>query len=142
MLAKIYPNITDGCMFKIDKLGSKLCNDCGHITNNDGVCIDWSLHLVDSSSAQTISEMLHQFVDLRKEYLEKYRYVYGCQELNTKAKAVCVTQLSDARIIQLKMFKYTDRIGKKCIPNMIIDEEISPGLFIMSENSLIIDIIH
>ena len=54
LLAKIYPNINDDCMFKINKLESTLCNDCGHTTNNDGVCIDWSLHLEDSSNLQTI----------------------------------------------------------------------------------------
>ena len=45
LLAKIYPDINDDCMFKINKLESTLCNDCGHTSNNDGVCIDWSLHL-------------------------------------------------------------------------------------------------
>ena len=40
LLAKIYPNINDDCMFKINKLDSTLCNDCGHTANNDGVCID------------------------------------------------------------------------------------------------------
>ena len=54
LLAKIYPNINDDCMFKINKLESTLCNDCGHTTNNDGVCIDWSLHLEYSSNLQTI----------------------------------------------------------------------------------------
>ena len=39
LLSKIYPNFNDDCMFKIDKLGSALCNDCGHTTNNDGVCM-------------------------------------------------------------------------------------------------------
>ena len=47
-------------MFKTDKLESTLCNDYGHFANNDGVCIDWSLHLGDSdSNIQTISGMLH-----------------------------------------------------------------------------------
>ena len=32
LLAKIYPNINDECMFKINKLESILCNDCGHTT--------------------------------------------------------------------------------------------------------------
>ena len=27
------------CMFKINKLESTLCNDCGHTANNDGVCV-------------------------------------------------------------------------------------------------------
>ena len=56
--AKLYPNINDDCMFKISKLDSTLCNDCGHTTNSDGVCIDWSLHLEDSSIVQTINEIL------------------------------------------------------------------------------------
>ena len=37
-------------MFKTNKLESTLCNDCGHTTNNDDVCIDWSLHLEDSGN--------------------------------------------------------------------------------------------
>ena len=40
LLAKIYPSINEDCMFKIDKLESTLCNDCGRTSNNDGVCID------------------------------------------------------------------------------------------------------
>lgn len=56
---------------KNDKLESTLCNDCGHITSNNGVCIDWSLHLVNSSNVQTIRGMLHQLMDPRGEYLEK-----------------------------------------------------------------------
>ena len=35
LLAKIYPNISDGSMFKINKSESALCNGCGHSTNND-----------------------------------------------------------------------------------------------------------
>ena len=44
LLAESYPNISDGCMFKINKLEPTLSNDCGLTTNNDGLCIDWSLH--------------------------------------------------------------------------------------------------
>ena len=79
LLAKIYPNINDDGMFKINKLESTLCNDCGHTTNNHGVCFDWSLHLEDSSNLQTISGMLHQLMDPRGEYIENYRCVDGCQ---------------------------------------------------------------
>ena len=39
LYAKICPNVNDDCMFKINKLESTLCNDCGHTTNSDGVCI-------------------------------------------------------------------------------------------------------
>ena len=35
LLAKIYPNINDDCMFKIGKLELTLCNDCGHTVDND-----------------------------------------------------------------------------------------------------------
>ena len=31
VLANIYPNINNDCMFKINKQDSTLCNDCGHI---------------------------------------------------------------------------------------------------------------
>ena len=44
-----------------------LCNDCGHTTNNNGVCIDWSLHLEDSN-IQKISAMLHQLMDPKGQY--------------------------------------------------------------------------
>ena len=115
-LQKIYLNINDGCMFKIDKLDSTLCNDCGHATNNDGVCIDWSLHIQDSSNIQTITGMLHQLMDSRGEFLENYRCPDECQNLNTSTKAVYVTQLSDALIIQLNIFKYSDGICKKVVP--------------------------
>ena len=64
--AKMYPNINDNCMFKSDKLESTLCNDCGHIKNNDSVCIDWSLQVEDSSNIQTVSGMLHQLMNPRE----------------------------------------------------------------------------
>ena len=64
--------------------------------------------------------MLHQLVDLRGEYLENYR----CDGLNTSTKAVYVTQLPGALIIQLNIFKYIGGINKKVIPNLSIDEEI------------------
>ena len=125
-VAKIYPNINDDSIFKINKLDSTLFNDCCHTTNNDGgVCTDWSLHLEDSSNIQTISGMLHQLMDRRGEYLENYRCVDGCQKLNTSTKVVYVTQLSDAFIIQLNIFKYIAGISKTFIPNLSIDEEIS-----------------
>ena len=125
LLAKIYPNINDDCMFKINKLESTLCNDCGHTTNNDGVCIDWFLHLEDSSDVQTISGMLHQLMDPKGEYLENYRCVDRCQKLNTSAKVAHVTKLSDALIIQLNIFQYIDGISENFIPNLSIDKEIS-----------------
>ena len=72
--SKIYLNINDDWMFKINKLESALCNNCGHTTNNNDVFIDMSLHLEDSSNVQTISGTLHQLMDLREEYLENYRF--------------------------------------------------------------------
>ena len=36
---KFNPFNNDDCMFKIDKLKPGLCNDCDHISKNDGVCI-------------------------------------------------------------------------------------------------------
>ena len=73
LLLNIYPNINDDCMLKIDKVASALCNKCGHTASTNGVCINISLHLEDSSNAQTISGMLHQLMDPRGEYLENYR---------------------------------------------------------------------
>ena len=121
VLTKINPNIIGDCMFEIDRLESALCSD--HTANNDRVCIDWSLHLEDSSNIQTVSGMLHQLMDPRGEYLENYRCADGCQKLNTSKNAVYVTQLSNALIIQLNIFKYSDGISK-VIPNLNIDEEI------------------
>ena len=57
LLANSYPNSNDDCMLKINKLGSTFFNDCGHTINNDGVCIDWSLHLEDISNVQAIRWM-------------------------------------------------------------------------------------
>ena len=65
LLSNIYPNINDDCMFKIDRLESILCNKCGHTANINGVCIDTSLHLEDSSNVQAISGLLHQLMDPR-----------------------------------------------------------------------------
>ena len=124
-VAKMYLYINDDWMFKINKLESTLCNDCGHTTNNDDVCIDWSLHLENSSNFQTISGILHQLMDPRGEYLENYRCVDRCQKLNTSIKTVYAMQLSDAPIIQLNIFKYIDVMSKKFISNLTIDEEIS-----------------
>ena len=59
--------------------------------------------------------MLHQLMDPRREYLENYRCANGCQKLNTSTKAVYVTQLSDALIIQLNIFKYSGGISKKVL---------------------------
>ena len=112
-------------MFQVNKLESTLCNDCDHTTNNDGACIDWSLHLEDSSNVQTISGMLHQLMYPRGEYLENYRCGDGYQKLNTSANGVYVMKLSHALIIHLNIFKYIDDISKKFIPNLSIDEEIS-----------------
>ena len=69
--------------------------------------------------------MLHQLMDPRGEYLENYRCVDGCQKLNTSTKAVYVTKLPDALIMQLNICKYIDGISKKFIPNLSNDEEIS-----------------
>ena len=44
--------------------------------------------------------------------------------MNTLTKAVYVTHLSDAQIIQLNIFKYSDIISKKVFPNLSIDKEI------------------
>ena len=60
LLEKIYPNVNDECIFKIDKLESTICNDCDHAANNDGICTDWSLH---SDNSSTIRRMLHQLMD-------------------------------------------------------------------------------
>ena len=56
---------------KLMNFESALCNDCGHTKNNDGVCIDWSLYLDNSSNHQTIRGLLHQLmVEIRGEFLE------------------------------------------------------------------------
>ena len=68
--------------------------------------------------------MLYQLMDPKGEYLENYRCVDGCQKWNKSTKAVNVTQLSAALIIQLKIFKYINGISKKLIPNLSIDDEI------------------
>ena len=44
--------------------------------------------------------------------------------INTLTKAGYVTQLSDALIIQLNIFKYIDVITKKVLCNLSVNEEI------------------
>ena len=70
-------------------------------------------------------------MDPRGEFLENYRCVDGCQEINISTKAVYVSQLSDALVIQLNIFKYVDVISKKVIPNF--DDGIS-----LSENTMLL----
>ena len=56
---------------KLMNFESALCNDCGHTKNDDGVWIDWSLYLDNSSNDQTIRGMLDQLmVEVRGEFLE------------------------------------------------------------------------
>ena len=45
--------------------------------------------------------------------------------MNTSTKVVYVTQLSDALIIQLNIFKCINDISKRFIPNLSIGDEIS-----------------
>ena len=71
-----------------------------------------------------MSGMLQQLMDPKGEYLENYRCVDGCQKRNKSTKAVYVTQLSAALIIQLNIFKYIDGISEKFIPNLSINEEV------------------
>ena len=52
------------------RLESTVCNNCGHTANKNGICIDTSLHLEDSSNVQIISGMLHQLMNPRGEYLK------------------------------------------------------------------------
>ena len=77
--------------------------------------------------------MLHQLMDPRGEFLENYRCVDGCQKINISTKAVYVSQLSDALVIQLNIFKYVDVISKKVIPNLSINDGIS-----LSENTMLL----
>ena len=111
--------------------------------------IDWCLHLEDLSTIQTISGMLHQLMDPRGEYLENYIFADVCQKLNASTKAVYVTHLYDALIIQLNIFKYSVGISKRVVLNWSINKESllwGNGMVLsgvnMRENSLIADIKH
>ena len=66
--------------------------------------------------------MLHQLMDPRGEYLENYRFADGCQKLNAATKVVYVTQLSDALIIQLNIFKCGVGISKKVFSEIFLWE--------------------
>ena len=126
LLEKIYPVINDDCMFKVAILESTLCvsNDCDHTINKEDTCIDWSLNIEDSSNLQTISGILNELMDANGRHLQDYR-CDRCNRKDSSTRAICVTQLSDALIIQLNIFKFIDGISKKVIPNLNIDEEIS-----------------
>ena len=110
LLATPYPNINDDCMFKIKQ-------------RKHFVMIVVTLQIM--MMYVMTGGMLHQLMDPRGEYLENYRCVDRCQKLNTSTKAVYVTKLPDALIMQLSICKYIDGISKKFIPNLSNDEEIS-----------------
>ena len=74
----------------------------------------------DSSNIQTISGILSQLTDPRGEYLENYRSANGCQKFNASAKAVCFTQLSDALIIQVNIFKYSGVSVIRLFPTYVL----------------------
>ena len=65
---------------------------------------------------------LHQLMDPRGEYLENYICVDGCQKSSTSTKTMYITQLSDALIIQLNIFRYIGGISEKFVPNLSIVE--------------------
>ena len=112
--------------FKIDKLESTFClsNDCGHVINNNGVCIDWPLHINDSTNIQSISGMLNELMDPRGKLLQDYR-CDRCHRVNTTTKAVYPTQVFDILLIQLNAFRFIYGTVRKVTPNVNIDQEIS-----------------
>ena len=112
-LQKFTPVFIIACLKVIELPHS---NNCGHTTNNDGVCINQSLHLENWSNLQTISGMSHRLMDPREEYVESYRCADGCQIMNTLTMTVYVTQLSDALFIQVNIFKYGGGISHKFCP--------------------------
>ena len=59
-------------------------------------------------------------MDPRGEYLENYRCANGCQKFNASAKAVCFTQLSDALIIQVNIFKYSGVSVIRLFPTYVL----------------------
>ena len=91
-------------MIKINKLESTLCNDCRHTANNEGICIDWSFHLEDSSNVQTASGTLHQLMDPRGEYLKMADIGWMSKAEYISKSCLCdtvISALSDALIYNL-----------------------------------------
>ena len=70
---------------------SALCNDCGHTKNNDGVCIDWSLYLDNSSNHQTIRGVATSVNGRNKGRIFRKLDVDECHKINASTKAVYVT---------------------------------------------------
>ena len=125
LLSKIYPGITDECIFKLTMLESTVCekDDCGKAINVDNSHNVWTVELEDTRNLQTVSGILNNVMDPRGRPLTDYR-CDGCQTINSCTKAYYVTHISDFVIIQLNIFKYIDGAIKKMIPTLRIDEEI------------------
>jgi len=125
ILDKIYPSVTDDCLFKISMLESTVCqnNNCQHRAERSTNVIDLELNVISSGAIQTVTDLLSQ--PQVPSLLEGYR-CDGCHAVGSCTKADLITHTSEVLIIQLKIFNYSNEHNmiKKINPNLNIEEEI------------------
>ena len=127
LLNRIYPTITNDCMFKVSMLESTVCsnqeNNCHHHIEKLVEGTDLALQVEDTRNIQTVTDLLSKIQ--RPGIVEDYKCDL-CNTKNTSNKADLITHTSNVLIIHLKIFKCIDAYGtiKKIIPNLNIEEKI------------------
>ena len=103
-LDRIYPRITDDCMFKVAMLESLVCDDnnCGKRIDTNVEGIDIGLNVEDTINTQTVTGLLCNLQNSTR--LVGYR-CDKCENLNTSSKADLISHTSDMLILNLKLFK-------------------------------------
>jgi len=98
---KIYPSVTDDCLFKVSMLESTVCqiNNCQHQVERSMDVIDLELNIFPSETIQNVTNLLSQ--PQIPSPLEGYRWD-RCQNVGSCTKADFITHTSDVLIIQLK----------------------------------------
>ena len=125
LLDRIYPIISDDCIFKLVKHEWTFCNACQIDTHVNVASFDFSVPINDTTYPLTINNIVHELMNPHGVPLKDYRCDRPtCQLVNSSTQAVSVTHISDMFIIQLGIFQFVDGISKKIIPRLNIDEEI------------------
>ena len=127
-LDRIYPIITNDCMFKVSMLESVACNrnDCDKQLDTSAIGYDIELIVEDDPTVtQTVTGILSN-VENYRELLKGYQ-CDKCKTWNTSMKRDSISQTSDILILTLKLFKTVDDFGTtvKIIPNLNIQDELS-----------------
>ena len=122
-LDKIYPRITDECMFKVTMLEWLVCDNCGKRIDQNVEGIDIGLNVKDAIGTQTVTGLLSHLQNATQ--LVDYK-CDQCHRVNKCTKADLISHTSDMLILNLKLFKTVDNYGtiKKITPKLNIQDEL------------------